>query len=1716
MKLSYQMNSSRQSSGVTPGIIRTGGNCHRYISFVDGRLVSIETAKKDLFDISTLYGLLNQVWTASRLGFSKLCLVLALLGILSNAPVEALPQGYDVISGDVTFNIDGNNMTIISTSDKAIINYNQFNVTQGESVHFILPGSTSSVLNRVIGNNPTSILGSIQSNGKLLLVNSSGIHIGATANINTAGFLASTLNVSNANYMADKLVFSRESGLMPSGVINEGNIEGEDFVVLAGASVRNDGTIIVPEGRVELVVGEKITVSLGESVAAEVVVNKALKQKVDDIQDAIINTGTIDAHIIELQAQLEQDMYNSVVNQEGIIKGTRVAMEGGIIRILGESDGDAVVHNTGTIEAETVTISADRVIQSGNILADGFDGQNAGVVEIQSSTETILKKGSLTSARGQGQDSNGGEITIWSDKDTEFDTGAVIDVRGGDISGDGGFVEVSGKETVQFKGQAFGEAVEGTDGEILIDPVNILIQNGGAFDPQAGASFNGFSLITLLADNDITVNSPFDTNVATGNSGAALTMRAGNDININAALTSHNARIELVADSDGNDLGGININANLGTNNGNLLLQGATVDINANVNAGTGTVFIKPSTSNPDITVAGATDNNDLAGVRLDISAAEMNRIQTDTLSIGEETLNNDIRLLGNIDVSTDTGYHLGFLTNGDFDGNGKTISLGSVFSGLEFDGVNDFLAIQNLLYNSANSINELTVVTWLKTTDPGVTSLVDFDRSEFYSLGINFHSGGADNGKVSFDTYATAGGIKDFSSNTRIDDGKVHGIAARFNASQLNEKSIFIDGTLDAQGDQYGTNVALGKNVNRFGFVGDGSEATAFNGTRNNVYFDGVIQGVQIYDRALADGEISTLHNNGPGAIGPQPNLVLGYDFTQGSGPTVTDFSGSGNTGTIVGATRVTGHDLNIQAGGNVSTGTIISDGRVVDIQAGNHLTVTGNISGNSNLVADASKNNIGNLVINGVLNSSHTPIELTGAQIDINQTVNAGTSTIEIKSSVSKDVHLNDPVDNNDSATLLDISAAEFGRLIASHVEIGSLDNSGDMTLVNSLDLSGRKSIDGGAFDLTLNAGGSYISSGNSIFLDRDSLYLDGTNDYLAINNLFENAQDISDLTVVMWVRSTDTEAGIIDFDRSEFYSLGINFASTTGNGTVSWDTNAGSTVHDFGSTTRVDDGQWHQVVATFDASGAMDKAIYIDGGLDNEINAHGGANLGKNVTRFGFVGDGSEAPAFNGARNSLYYAGQIDEVRVYDRALTAGEISTLYNNGVGTSVDGTEANLSFGYNFDEATGTNVADMSGSGNNGTLFNSPQWVQGKNLIINAGGSVDTGHIMGEGSDITITANYRGVSGTINTSGNLLATGNGTLTLKTLENPPAPETFDTVDPEPMLRDNSGSHDVNAGSGNFPVIEWANALNEPTPANYTSSLSPESIVEVSYGLLENFQSASIAYGGGTFKVEGKDLGEVAYVVQPGSNRVIVMDTRTNRVIAEIIVGERPTSISVTGKKDIAVVTNSESNTVSIINTDNYDVQSTIQVGEQPRSVVVNEEGSKAYVANFGDGTIMVVDPLSASVIKTIPIGGKPVAVSISPDGKWVYAADYRGNKILVIDTKKETVTREINVGKGPKSIAVSPGGRVLYVANYLDSSISIIDTRVDEVKHTIKVSNRPYGVSVSDDGRKVYIANRSQNLVEVVDAVSLTIRRRIRPEKLKNRFGVSQEKVSARQ
>ncbi|MGE5280134.1 MAG: filamentous hemagglutinin N-terminal domain-containing protein, partial [Deltaproteobacteria bacterium] len=423
--------------------------------------------------------------------FKAIRILIFSLSLLNPSFVLALPQGESVVSGSATFEqATPGTLTITTPSDKLIVNYDSFNIGADETVRFVQPSAASVALNRVVGANPTSVLGSLIANGKIFLINPNGVLFGAGSRVDAAGLLASTLDISDRDFLNGNYVFSKNGA--SASLTNQGalTVRNGGYVCLLGQTVANAGEIGVEAGvgSIALAAGEKMTLNLDDAGDISVVIDAAVRDEVfAEGKDAVANSGTlrVEGGKVLLTAKVLGDVFDHAVNNAGVIEAGNLIDHDGIIELTAEGapvvNSGAIgagavtveapgtsVTNTGKISADgtaerpdggSVGVLAGTILQKGVITADSLEGGDGGTVSLVSEKATVLEGGSVTEAKAQGIVGNGGRITLDSkDGRTQVDTAAVIDISSAALLGDAGTLELGAFDTIGLYGTVSGYA----------------------------------------------------------------------------------------------------------------------------------------------------------------------------------------------------------------------------------------------------------------------------------------------------------------------------------------------------------------------------------------------------------------------------------------------------------------------------------------------------------------------------------------------------------------------------------------------------------------------------------------------------------------------------------------------------------------------------------------------------------------------------------------------------------------------------------------------------------------------------------------------------------------------------------------------------------------------------------------------------------------------------------------------------------------------------------------------------------------------------------------------------------------------------------------------------------------------------------------------------------------------------------------------------------
>lgn len=431
----------------------------------------------------------------------RLLVMTLAIGIVCYAgPVrESLANPVDptVAAGDASVSgLGTNRVTIQQASKHAIIHWGQFNIAPNEVTSFLQPvGGVA--LNRIHDANPSMINGMLNATGTVFLLNPNGVLFGANAQVNVGGLVASTLHMSDADFLAGIYRFGGASTHLGLGdtalngmVRNEGQISTGPFgAYLFAHNVTNTGIIRSDGGHIALAAGASAYLTNRPDGCGLFVEVTAPTGEASNLRDLIADGGQV-------------SLFGKVVNQAGLIQANSVQAKNGRVEL---------------IATEAVTLAdGSRILVRGDTTGVSHGG-------------TVIAKADLT--KGQ----------------TDFKKGALIEASGGTQGGNGGFIELSGSK-VTWEGAFRAHAIAGfRGGKLLIDPifdVNSPI-TAATLDNLTDQILNsGLNDIEFQSIGDMTVTARFDLSawlLPQGQTGT-LTFNAGRNLLFNSASITNGER----------------------------------------------------------------------------------------------------------------------------------------------------------------------------------------------------------------------------------------------------------------------------------------------------------------------------------------------------------------------------------------------------------------------------------------------------------------------------------------------------------------------------------------------------------------------------------------------------------------------------------------------------------------------------------------------------------------------------------------------------------------------------------------------------------------------------------------------------------------------------------------------------------------------------------------------------------------------------------------------------------------------------------------------------------------------------------------------------------------------------------------------------------------------------------------------------------------------
>ena len=422
------------------------------------------------------------------------------------------PQLDTITSGTATIQQEATTTTITQTSHSTTLNWNSYNINQGHTITYNQPSTSSIAINNIKDTNPSQILGNINANGRIILLNPNGFYIGPNSTISANTFIAAAANLQQTTYNqnTNTLTLNNPQQTLIGDITLHGTITTTNTTQLIAHHI-NQNTQATITATTHIALKATHTISLHAT-----------------------HTTTANNSSIDLFA-------NQTITGGGSTNTTNTTITTSYLSLT----GDYTATNTTSLTADTILLNHQATITSPtttihstqqSLISATIQSPNTqGSTTITSDGTITLLNATITTPQ---QDITIGSTTtpptqITINQNTTIDTshptnpGTIIiyatntalhgTILANAITGTGGFIEVSATHHLTFNPTLIqATSTYGTPGTVLIDPDNIIITDNPPVALNLFTSFtaaNPGTTITGIGDTVATT----DTHVLIGN-----------------------------------------------------------------------------------------------------------------------------------------------------------------------------------------------------------------------------------------------------------------------------------------------------------------------------------------------------------------------------------------------------------------------------------------------------------------------------------------------------------------------------------------------------------------------------------------------------------------------------------------------------------------------------------------------------------------------------------------------------------------------------------------------------------------------------------------------------------------------------------------------------------------------------------------------------------------------------------------------------------------------------------------------------------------------------------------------------------------------------------------------------------------------------------------------------------------------------------------------
>jgi YVTN family beta-propeller protein len=241
-----------------------------------------------------------------------------------------------------------------------------------------------------------------------------------------------------------------------------------------------------------------------------------------------------------------------------------------------------------------------------------------------------------------------------------------------------------------------------------------------------------------------------------------------------------------------------------------------------------------------------------------------------------------------------------------------------------------------------------------------------------------------------------------------------------------------------------------------------------------------------------------------------------------------------------------------------------------------------------------------------------------------------------------------------------------------------------------------------------------------------------------------------------------------------------------------------------------------------------------------------------------------------------------------------------------------------------------------------------------------------------------------------------------------------------------------------------------------------------------------------------------------VADSTGNRVDVISTPSDRIVAEIPVGYYPQSVAWDPDNGRIFVSNLNSDNVTVISDANNEVIASIPVGVAPNAMVYDPDSKEIFVANSGDSfpdqyNVTVVSTLTDTTVANVPIGSpnssSPQYVAFDNATGDVYVSNAYSNNLTVISGQNNTFVANVSVGLYAEGVAYDSMNGEIYVGTEFNSNgtpgdqVTVIDGNDNTVVSHLGVGLYPEALAYDAENSEVLVTNTGSDTVTLINGSS---------------------------